>query len=161
MRARASLVVAGVLAVAVLVSACGKAIDLKQTTRITDVSSGWFDAGIQDGKNKLVPSITFKILKNQGTDLSSLSLNIVFRVTGEQDHWDDVFVQRVDFSGDATAPITVRLQFGYTGDPPQTRADMLKNSQFRDMEAQIFAKQSSSQWVELHDVKIVRQLLTQ
>jgi hypothetical protein len=55
----------------------------------------------------------------------------------------------------------VRSQFGYTGDPPQTRADMLKNSQFRDMEAQIFAKQSSSQWVELHGVKIARLLLTQ
>jgi hypothetical protein len=37
---------------------------------------------------------------------------------------------------------------------------MLKNSQFRDMEAQIFAKQSSSQWVELHRLKIPRQLLT-
>lgn len=161
MRARARLVVVGVLASALFISACGKAVDLKQATQITDVSSGWFDAGIQDGKNKLVPSITFKINENPGTDLSSLSLNVVFRIAGEQEHWDDVFVQRVDFSGDATAPITVRSQFGYTGDPPQTRADMLKNSQFRDMEAQIFAKQSSSQWVELHDVKIVRQLLTQ
>ena len=143
-------------------SACGKAVDLKQATQITDVSSGWFDAGIQDGKNKLVPSITFKINKNPGTDLSSLSLNVVFRVAGEQEHWDDVFVQSVSTSA-ATRPrpITVRSQCGYTGDPPQTRADMLKNSQFRDMEAQIFAKQSSSQWVELHEVKIVRQLLTQ
>jgi hypothetical protein len=85
----------------------------------------------------------------------------VFRVVGEQEHWDDVFVQRVDFKGDSTDPITVRSKFGYTGDPPQTRADMLKNSQFRDMEAQIFAKQSSSQWVELQSVKIARQLLTQ
>jgi hypothetical protein len=161
MRARAWLIVVGVLASALSTSACGKAVDLKQATQITDVSSGWFDAGIQDGKNKLVPSITFKINKSPGTDLSSLSLNVVFRIAGEQEHWDDVFVQRVDFAGDATTPITVRSQFGYTGDPPQTRADMLKNSQFRDMEAQIFAKQSSSQWVELHDVKIVRQLLTQ
>jgi hypothetical protein len=161
MRPRVTLLVLGLLAGALAPVACGKAVDLKQATQITDVSSGWFDAGIQDGKNKLVPSITFRIGKNQGVDLSSLSLNVVFRVTGEEDHWDDVFVQRVDFSGDSTAPITVRSQFGYTGDPPQTRADMLKNGHFRDMEAQIFAKQSSSQWVELHGVKIVRQLLTQ
>jgi hypothetical protein len=161
MRPRAVLFVLGLLAAAFSTAACGKGVDLKQTTQITDVSSGWFDAGIQDGKNKLVPSVTFRIRKNAGTDLSSLSLNVVFRVIGEQEHWDDVFVQRVDFSGDATAPIIVRSQFGYTGDPPQTRADMLKNSQFRDMEAQIFAKQSSSQWVELHGVKLVRQLLTQ
>ena len=161
MRTRATVLVIALLAFALSSAACGKAVDLKQATQITDVSTGWFDAGIQDGKNKLVPSVTFRIHKNPGTDLSSLSLNIVFRLTGEQEHWDDVFVQRVDFSGDATAAITVRSKFGYTGDPPQTRADMLKNSQFRDMEAQLFAKQSSSQWVELHDVKIVRQLLTQ
>ncbi|MEN3339344.1 MAG: hypothetical protein V7647_3020 [Acidobacteriota bacterium] len=161
MRTRATVLVIALLASTLSSAACGKAIDLKQATQVTDVSTGWFDAGIQDGKNKLVPSVTFRIHKNPGTDLSSLSLNVVFRLTGEQEHWDDVFVQRVDFTGDSTAPITVRSKFGYTGDPPQTRAEMLKNSQFRDMEAQLFAKQSSSQWVELHDVKIVRQLLTQ
>lgn len=161
MRPLATLFVFGLLASALSASACGKPVDLKQSTQVTDVSSGWFDAGIVDGKNKLIPTITFRISKTSGVDLSSLSLNVVFRVAGEQDHSDDVFVQRVDFSGDTTANITVRSQFGYTGDPPQSRADMLKNSQFRDMEAQIFAKQSSSQWVELHGVKIARQLLTQ
>jgi hypothetical protein len=161
MRPLATLFVLGLLASALSASACGKPVDLKQATQITDVSSGWFDAGIVDGKNKLIPTITFRISKTSGVDLSSLSLNVVFRVAGEQDHSDDVFVQRVDFSGDTTAKITVRSQFGYTGDPPQSRADMLKNSQFRDMEAQIFAKQSSSQWVELHGVKIARLLITQ
>jgi hypothetical protein len=161
MRPLATLFVLGLLASALSSAACAKPIDLKQATQVTDVSSGWFDAGIKDGKNKLIPSITFRIKRNPGFDLSSLSLNVVFKAIGEQDHSDDVFVQRVDFSGDSTAPIVVRSQFGYTGDPPQTRAEMLKNSQFRDMEAQIFAKQSSSQWVDLHDVKIARQLLTQ
>jgi hypothetical protein len=161
MRPLATFLVLGVLASALSFSACNKPVDLKQATEITDVSTGWFDAGIQDGKNKLIPSVTFRIKKNSSVDLSSLALNVVFRVQGEQDHWDDVFVQRVDFNGDTTAPITVRSQFGYTGDPPQTRADMLKHSQFRDMEAQIFAKQGSSQWTELHSVKLVRELLTQ
>jgi hypothetical protein len=161
MRPLTTLLVLGVLAGAAASSACGKPVDLKQATQIVDVSSGWFDAGIVDGKNKLIPSITFRISKTSGIDLSSLSLNVVFRVAGEQDHFDDVFVQRVDFSGDTTANITVRSQFGYTGDPPQSRADMLKNSHFVDMEAAIFAKQSSSQWVELHGVKIARQLITQ
>ena len=159
MRLPATLFVSALLASAV--AACGKPIDLKQAAQITDVSTGWFDAGVQNGQNKLVPSVTFRIRKSPGVELSALALNVVFRVVGEQDHRDDVFVQRVDFQGDATAPITVRSQFGYTGDPPQTRAEMLKNSHFQDMEAQIFAKQSSSQWVELHTVKLDRQLLTQ
>jgi hypothetical protein len=38
---------------------------------------------------------------------------------------------------------------------------MLKNSNFRDVEAIIFVRQSSNQWVELHRVRLERQLLTQ
>jgi hypothetical protein len=142
-------------------SACGKPVDLKQSLQVTDVSSGWFDAGIQAGKNKLVPSVTFKLKKNADVDLSSVSLNVAFMFAGSSDHADDVYVQSVPFQGTETKPIVVRTQWGYTGDPPQTRAEMLKHSQFRDMEASIFAKQSSSQWVELQRVPISRQLLTQ
>jgi hypothetical protein len=147
--------------IAVFASACGKPADLKQGLHVTDVSSGWFDAGIQNGKNKLVPSVTFKLKKNADVNLSSVSLNIAFMFAGSSDHADDVYVQSVPFEGNETKPVVVRTQWGYTGDPPQTRAEMLKHTQFRDMEASIFAKQSSSQWVELQRVPITRQLLTQ
>jgi hypothetical protein len=140
--------------------ACRAAVDLKQFVQVVDVAAGWFDAGIVDGKNKLVPSLTFRMKNNAEADISSLSLNVVFKAEADQENAADVFVQRVEFKGDETEPITVRAPYGYTADPPQSRAEMLKNSQFRDMEAQIFAKQSSSQWVELHRLKIPRQLLT-
>ena len=146
---------------AVLASACGPPVDLKQTVQVTDVSSGWFDAGIQNGKNKLVPSVTFRLKENPDVKLSSLSLNVAFMFVGSSDHADDVYVQSVDFESNETKPIVVRTKWGYTADPPQTRAEMLKHSQFRDMEAAIFAKQSSAQWVELQRVPIARQLLTQ
>jgi hypothetical protein len=160
MLARATPFAFGLLAATVLSAACSKPVDLKQSVQVADVSSGWFDAGIQEGKNKLVPSVTFRLKKNADADLSSLSLNLVFTAEGDTEHFDDVFVQRVPFNGNDTDPLTVRSKFGYTGDPPQSRADMLKNSQFRDMNVQIFAKQSSSQWVELHRLKIPRLLLT-
>jgi hypothetical protein len=156
---RATLVAFTVLGA--LASACGPPVDLKQALQVTDASSGWFDAGIQNGKNKLVPSVTFKIKKNSDVKLSSVSLNIAFMFVGSSDHADDVYVQSVPLEGNETKPIVVRTQWGYTGDPPQTRAEMLKHSGFRDMEATIFAKQSSSQWVELQRVPIARQLLTQ
>jgi hypothetical protein len=143
-----------------LLPACTSNVDLKQALQVTDVSTGWYDAGIVDGKNKLVPSVTFKIRKPADTKLSTASLNLVFRKDSGEDH-DDVFVQRVEFASDTeTAPITVRSQTGYTGDPPQSRADMMKNSQFRDMDVEIFVRQSSSQWVSLHKERIVRQLIT-
>ncbi len=143
-----------------LASACAPRVDLKQTLQVTDVSTGWYDVGVVEGKNKLVPSVTFKLKRPSDVKLSSVSLNVVFRKDTGEAH-DDVFVQRVAF-GDTgeTAPTMVRATAGYTGDPPQSRADMLKNSQFHDMDAEIFARQSSSQWVSLHTVRIVRQLIT-
>lgn len=159
MPARAVLL--GSLVTAVLSAGCSKPIDLKQVLQVTDVSSGWFDAGIVAGKNKLVPSVTFRLKKPAGVDLDTVSLNMVFKPDGDAEG-DDVFVQSVKFTNATeTAPITVRSQYGYTADPPQTRLEMLKHSQFRDSTVQIFAKQSSSQWVELHSTKIVRLLLTQ
>jgi len=161
MVARPTLFVCGLLAAALSSGACGKPVDLKQAVQVADASSGWFDAGVQNGKNKLVPSVTFKLKKNADVNLTSISLNLTFIFIDSQEHADDVYVQSVPFEGTATKPVVVRTQWGYTGDPPQTRAEILKHSQFRDMEASIFAKQSSSQWVELQRVPITRQLLTQ
>jgi hypothetical protein len=146
---------------AVVLNGCTSSVDLKQALQVTDVSTGWFDAGVVDGKNKLVPSITFKLKNTSSAKLSSVSLNLTYTFAGDQEHTDDVYVQRVDFEGQETQPITVRTKWGYTGDPPQTRAEMLANSQFRDMDVKIFAKQSSAQWVELHQARVARQLLTQ
>jgi len=159
MLARATAFAFALLA-AGLSSACSKPVDLKQSVQIADVTAGWFDAGIQEGKNKLVPSVTFRLKKTPDAGLSSLSLNLVFQAEGSTEHFDDVFVQRVAFNGNETEPITVRSKFGYTGDPPQSRAEMLKNSHFRDMNVQVFAKESAAQWVELHRLTIPRQLLT-
>jgi hypothetical protein len=151
------------LALPLLAVACSTPVDLKQAVQVTDVSTGWFDGGIVDGKNKLVPSVTFRLKKTSpDVELPAISLNLVFKRDGEDEHWEDVFLQRVEFAPDGqTAPITVRSKNGYTGDPPQSRADMLKNSQFRDMSVQIFAKQASGQWIELHTARIERRLLTQ
>jgi len=139
---------------------CGAPVDLKQALQVTDVSQGWFDAGVVEGKNKLVPSVTFKLKKKADVNLSSVSLNVSFVFVKDQEPNDDVFVQQIPFEGNETAPITVRSKVGFTADPPQTRAEMLQHSEFRDMDARIFAKQSSSQWVELQRVRIARQVLT-
>ncbi len=147
---------------ALFLSSCGPKVDLKQALRLTDVSTGWFDAGIVDGKNKLVPSVTFRLEKTTTASLTPLSVNVAFkRVNGQQEEeQDEVFLQKVEFTnGSQTAPLTVRGEHGYTGDPPQSRADMLRNSQFLDYRAVIFAKYGSGQWVQMAKVDIQRQLL--
>ena len=40
------------------VTSCARGIEVEKAIQITDVQTGWYDAGIMaDGKNKLVPSI--------------------------------------------------------------------------------------------------------
>ncbi len=170
-RGRAGRLVAIVLLPLALAAAssCSEAVDFKQTLEVTDVSAGWFDAGIVDGKNKLVPSVSFRIRKPANVRLRSLSLNIHFKkivdpskpgLDGEEEA-DEVFLQTVEFAeGTQTAILPVRSPTGVTGDPPQTRAEMLQNSHFRDMRARVFAKESSTKWVELLTFDIPRVVLT-
>jgi hypothetical protein len=151
-----------VLLLPLAAAGCGPSVDLKQAIQVSEVNSGWFDGGIVNGKNKLVPSLTFRLQKAQpDVDLDSLSLNVVFKKEGDTEPWEDIYLQRVAFdSSGRTEPLLVRLENGYTGDPPQSRLDMLKHSQFVDLHAQILAKQPSGQWVELHKLTIERRLLT-
>jgi hypothetical protein len=155
---------------AVLVTGCSRPIDLKHVLQVTEITGGYHDAGIVDGRNKLVPSVTFRMRKSIDADIRPLSLNVVFKKlprpgvavppgsSGEED-WDEVFVQSVPFNGNETAPLTVQTKAGYTGDPPQSRADILKHSQFQDVRVHIFAKHSASQWVEIATYDIPRHVL--
>jgi hypothetical protein len=158
------------IALPLLAAGCGKPVDLKQALQVTDLSGGYFDAGIVDGRNKIVPSVTFRLKKATDDSLRPLSVNIAFKKVArgatppgqtDEEDWDEVFKQSVPFSGDQTDPLTIRASAGYTGDPPQSRADILKHSQFQDVRVHIFAKHSSSQWVEVARFDLPRQLLTQ
>jgi hypothetical protein len=144
-------------------ASCSRSVDLKQALELTEVTTGWYDAGIVDGRNKLVPSATFRLSKKPSAEIDRVSINALFRVKdGQESSLDnDVFVQRVDLQGEQSDPITLRPENGYTAEPPQSRADMLQNSQFRDMKVQILVKQGSSQWIDLGTIDIQRQLITQ
>jgi hypothetical protein len=146
-----------------LITACAKPVDLKQALEVTDVTTGWFDAGIVSGRNKIVPIVRVKLRKRSPVDLDRVAINALFRATdGKESELDnDVYIQRVDLQGAETAPISIRAENGYTAEPPQSRADMLKHSQFRDMRVQILVKQGSAQWTDLGWIDIKRQLITQ
>ena len=165
-------ILAPAVLLAVLTAGCGKPVDLKQVLQVTDLTGGYHDAGIVDGRNKLVPRLTFKLKKSIEDDIRPLALNIVFKKLPKpgtvvapgspaEEDWDEVFVQSVQFAGNETAPITIQTKAGYTGDPPQSRADILTHSMFQDVRAHVFAKHSATQWVEIGTFDIPRQVLTQ
>lgn len=159
-------VAAALLAIAVLASAsCGETIDYKQALKVTDLSGGWYDAGIVDGKNKLVPSLSFRIHKPADASIRSLAINVIFKRVSpdkqQEEDLDEVYLQSVEFTeGNSTPVLTVRAQHGYTGDAPQTRAEILQHSQFWDGRAVVFVKQSSTTWVDLIRYDVPRVLLT-
>jgi hypothetical protein len=149
----------------VLVSspACGSYADLKQAARITDVTTGWFDAGVtSDGKNKLVPSISFRLRNAGDRSFGSVQMNLLFKRIIDQEEWTTAFVRAVGPDGlppaASTPPIVVRAQKGYTG--TQARLTMLQNVQFIDFKVEIFGKQGAATWVKLGEFPIERQLLT-
>lgn len=139
---------------------CGPPVELQQVLQVTDLAGGYFDAGIVDGRNKLQPTVSFRIVR-QGDRPNTISLNVHFRkiVGNELEEFDEVYMQTVEFTeGNRTGLITARPDAGYTGEQP--RAEMLKHSQFQDMRILIFARQSSSNWVELATFDLPRQVLT-
>lgn len=150
-----------IAACALLAVACTARADLEQALEVTDVTTGWFDAGVVDGKNKLVPSVSFRLRNTSDAEISVVALNVIFRYADTGEAHEEVFKQRVPFSDKQTELLTIRSQTGHTGDPPQSRAEMLQHSMFRDIDATIYVRQSASQWIELRRVRVERQLLTQ
>jgi hypothetical protein len=126
------------------------------------VDTGWYDAGIVNGQNKLVPSVTFKLKNVSDQTLPSLQVNALFRRVTEKDEWGDGFVTVAGSDGLApaaeTAAFTIRSQRGYTGSD-QSRQEMLANSHFVDAKVEILAKYGSTQWKRLGEFPIKRALI--
>jgi len=132
-----------ILLLALTAPGCTRTVDIKKVLTVTDVHTGWYDTGIVNGQNKLVPSISLK-LKNEATEpVAGVQLNAIFHRIGEDDGWGEHFVQAVDRNGlppgQTTQQIVLRSGLGYTGSEP--RLDMLRNAQFVDARVDIFGKQ--------------------
>ena len=147
----------------VVCAGCTPPVDLTTGLQIKDVSTGWFDAGIVNGQNKLVPTITFTVKNVSDQKLVALQINAVFRRVTEKDEWGAGFLMVSGSEGLAPGAearmLTIRSQLGYTGSD-QTREDMLKNSHFVDAEVELFAKYASEQWKRVGEYVISRRLIT-
>ena len=165
MSANISRAMAGLaLAAAVGLAGCsGHKVDVAKVVKVNDVTTGWFDAGVTDGQNKLVPSASFTVT-NTGTEkLSGLQVFSVFRFIGEAEELGSslVALRGAEALGPSATskPITVRANWGATGEQP--RAQMLMNAYFQDARIEIFVKYGSAPFVKIGEAKIARQLLTQ
>jgi len=153
-------VIVGVLALA----GCSRQVDVAKVLNVTDATTGWFDAGIvEGGKNKLVPTISFR-LKNKDTEpIGSVQLLARFSRLNETEEWGSgPYVRAIGPEGlapGASTPLMVLTSnLGYTGEQP--RLEMLQNSSFVDARVEVFAKYRSNDFVKLYEHQIARQLIT-
>ena len=129
-----------------------------------DVTTGWYDAGIlEDGKNKLVPSVSLKLRNKSGEAIDGVQINAIFRRVNEQEMWGEHYgwaVQREALApGHATKDIVLRSALGYTGEQP--RMQILQHKDFVDAKVEVYLKKGSQVWAKLGEFPIERQLLTQ
>jgi len=149
------------LAAVTMAAGCTRSRDVQKDLKIVEVHTGWYDAGIVQGKNKLVPSISLKLQNVSPEDIANVQMNAIFRRVGEQEAWGEHYVRAVGDSlkaGATGGEIVLRSNLGYTGEQP--RAEMLSNGQFVDARVEIFGKHGSNTWAKMGEFPIERKLLT-
>jgi hypothetical protein len=150
------------LAATLAFSACSR--NVQTDLQIVDVRTGWYDVGLVNGENKLVPSVAFKLKNVSDTEIGGVQLNAVFRDVGDADNRGEHFVPAIS-SDEPLAPnattreFVLRSQFGYTGTEP--RQQMLKNSAFVDRRVIILGKHGRNNWAQMGEYPITRELLTE
>ena len=149
--------------VIVLLAAGCRSREVEKDLTITDIHTGWYDVGIVDGQNKLVPSITLRLQNVSSEPIARVQINAVFRRIGEAEEWDAHFVRGIGPDGLAPGAkgdeLVLRSERGYTGQ--ESRLQMLQNTQFVDARVEIFGKHGARTWQKLGEFQIDRQLLTQ
>jgi hypothetical protein len=140
---------------------CGPSVDLTHGVTVEAVSTGWLDAGLVGGQNKLVPTVSLKLKNVSERPLPALQVNAVFRRVGEDDEFGSKFLPATGTSGLATSATTdtlvLKSNLGYTSSDP--RDEMLKNSRFVDAKVDVYAKYGSTQWTRVGEYRIDRRLI--
>jgi hypothetical protein len=134
----------------VVSAGCGSSAQQPITKLVepAEIKTGWFDAGVENGKNKLVPTVMLTLRNVSREPVANVQLNAVVRRKGETEEWGGAFMKVIGTEGippgGSTKPIVLRSNLGYTGTEP--RAVMLKNRYFVDAHVQVLAKHGGSQW---------------
>jgi len=135
------------LLLACVATACNQ-VDLKTAFEITELSSGYHDAGVTDtGDNKLVPSISFRMKNVSAEPIRSVDMVVFFwSVEFEQPkELDEVIITVINSDGLAPGAtsdmVVVRSKQGFALQQ-QARSELFKHRLFRDSTAKLFLKRA-------------------
>ena len=164
MRSRLLTAAAGLSLASLLVTAgCSRTRFVEDDLKLVDVKTGWYDAGIVGGQNKIVPSITLKLQNVSGDPISRVQVWAVFRRADEDKTWGEHFVRAIGpeglDSGKVGNSLVLRSTLGYTSS--QSRAQMLQNREFVDAKVNVFGKHGSRTWIKMGEYTVERALITE
>src|SRR4051794_33789619 len=113
---RAPLRLVFVIVSMLFAAGCAPAVDLKSALQVEIVATGWFDAGIVNGQNKVVPMVSFKLKNTSPQKLTVLQINALFRRVSDTDEWGSGLMSVAGsdgLAGGATSPVlTIKSQLG-------------------------------------------------
>ncbi len=136
--------------------------DLSKALAVTDVLSGWYDNGIKDGQNHLLPSITFRLKNASDTSIYGVQLTVAFWREGEDGEWDSRQISGIGGTalpaGQSTEPLTVRASVGHIAE--MARAEIFTSSLYKDVVVRIFAKRGGRIF-SLGEFKVERRIIPQ
>ena len=140
----------------------GGAVNLTSGLQVEVVSSGWANAPIANGQNRLVPALVVTLKNVSGQTLALLQVNAIFHRVTDPQEWGTAFLSVAGSNGllaeNTSPPVTLKSNLGYTGTQPQEQ--LLKNSGFTDAKVDLFAKYGANPWTKIGEFSIARQLLT-
>ena len=146
---------------ALLLAACDRR-EVEKVVKATDVQTGWYDAGLVDGQNKLVPTVSFRLKNVSEEPIARVQVLAVFRAVNDERAWGEQLIRGIDADGLDAGVIgktrVVRSPLGYTGRQP--RAEMLKNKEFVDVKVNLLARHGSQTWAKIGEFAVERKLLT-
>ena len=155
------------LGVTSLGSGCSPSINVTEALVVTDITTGWFDAGIlEDGKNKIVPGISFTLHNVLEDNVSSVQLLGSFRLvlpdgTDDPEELRSSTIFAIDSAGrepgSTTAAFVMQSSLGYTGIQP--RRELMAHRLFQDAKLSLVAKHRSDPWIKLGEYMIDRTIL--
>jgi hypothetical protein len=155
------LVAPAALGAALAVASCST-VNLTEAIEVTDVISGYYDNGMKDGMNHLVPMITFSLKNTTDQPLNSVQLTVAFWAEGKDGELDSRQVVGIGGTavqpGQSTDSITVRSSVGFT--LAQPRAELFTHPEFVDWTVKMFARRSGRIFA-IGEFKVDRRLIPQ
>ena len=138
-------------------AACAPPVDLTTNLEIVEATTGWADAGItDDGQNKVVPFVEFKLKNHSDQKLAVLQVNAMFRPLKEEKEWGSRFQSVTGSEGLAAGATTpaIKLVSDRGAKSTDSRAQIMKSQFFVDARVQLTAKYGSAQWVRIAEFPV-------